>query len=192
LSILIALATLLIPDWIIQNIREIIRYTSYNPPGTLSAVFKSLWPSFGSRVGITLTVLVIAMLLVEWWLTRKADMNRFLWTACLTLVGSQWAGIQTDAGNFIIMLPALVLIFSIITERWKKFGEVVILGIMVVLMAGLWIIFISTLQQLDQPVQSPIMFLLLPAFLLVMLYWVKWWIVRPPSVWYDEITPQHR
>ncbi len=192
LGILIAFASLLIPDWIIQNIREVIRYTSYNPPGTLQTVFQSFWPSFGSRVGIALTVLVIAMLLVEWWLSRKGDTDRFMWTACLTLVCSQWAGIQSDAGNFIIMFPALVLIFKIITERWKKRGDVIIWGIMILLFFGLWVVFLATLQHLDQPVQSPIMFLILPAALILMLYWVKWWVVKPPSVWYDEIASQQQ
>ena len=192
LGILIALASLLIPDWIVQNIREILRYTSYNPPGTLEAVFKSIWPSFGSRVGITLTVLVIAMLLVEWWLSRKGDTDRFIWTACLTLACSQWTGIQSDAGNFVIMFPALVLIFVIITERWKKRGEVIVWGIMILLMAGIWAIFLATLENADQPVQSPVMFLLLPAILIILMYWVKWWVVRPPSVWYDEIASQQQ
>jgi hypothetical protein len=115
-----------------------------------------------------------------------------MWTACLTLVCSQWAGIQSDAGNFIIMFPALVLIFKIITERWKKRGDVIIWGIMILLFFGLWVVFLATLQHLDQPVQSPIMFLILPAALILMLYWVKWWVVKPPSVWYDEIASQQQ
>lgn len=192
LGILIALASLLIPDWIVQNIREILRYTSYNPPGTLEAVFKSIWPSFGSRVGIALTVLVIATLLVEWWLSRKGDFERFLWTACLTLVGSQWVGIQSDAGNFIVMFPVLILIFAIITERWKKRGDGIVWGIGALLFVGLWAIFLATVEQLDQPIQSPVMFLILPTILIILLYWVRWWVVRPPSVWYDEITTQQQ
>jgi hypothetical protein len=192
LGILIALASLLIPDWIVQNLREIIRYTGYNPPGTLQTVFQSFWPSFGSRVGIALTVLVIAMLLVEWWLSRKGDNEHFIWTACLTLAGSQWVGIQSDAGNFVIMFPVIVLIFVIITERWKKRGSAIIWGSMIILLIGLWAIFLATLQHLDQPVQSPVMFLILPAILILLLYWVKWWVVKPPSVWYDEIASQQQ
>jgi hypothetical protein len=36
------------------------------------------------------------------------------------------------------------------------------------------------------------MFLILPAILILLLYWVKWWVVKPPSVWYDEIVSQHQ
>jgi hypothetical protein len=187
LGILIAFGALLIPDWITQNLREVLRYASYNPPGTLTAVFGSLWPSFGARFGTTISILIIALLLVEWWLSRKGEINHFLWVACLTLVCSQWVGIQSDPGNFIIMVPALVLVFSVLQERWKKANESIALTIMFLLLVVLWAIFAFTLQIADQPVQSPVMFLILPAILLILLYWVRWWIVRPHNVWYDEI-----
>lgn len=192
IGILIAIASLLIPDWLIQNFREVIRYSSYTQPGTLTAVFQSFWPSFGSRVGLALNVLVIAMLLVEWWLSRKGNSDQFLWTACLTLACSQWAGIQSDAGNFIIMFPVLILIFSIITERWNKRGDVIVWGIIAILLVGIWAVFLTTLQHRDQPIQNPVMFLILPALLILMLYWVKWWVIKPPSVWYDEMESQQK
>jgi hypothetical protein len=33
-----------------------------------------------------------------------------------------------------------------------------------------------------------VMFFPLPAFLLVILYWVRWWVVQPTSVWYDNLS----
>ena len=42
--LLAASAMLVIPDWMVQNLREVIRYPSYNPPGTPGAAFAAWWP----------------------------------------------------------------------------------------------------------------------------------------------------
>jgi hypothetical protein len=136
-------------------------------------------------LGIGISVVLSIILLLEWWQARRADFQSFLWTACLTLVISQWIGIQTDPGNFIILFPALILGFKAVEDRWKKLGQWVVIGSMVVLGIGLWVLFINTLQYGYQPQQSTIMFLPLPAFLMILLYWIRWWVVRPPSVWFD-------
>jgi hypothetical protein len=58
---------------------------------------------------------------------------------------------------------------------------------MLALFIGIWAIFINTVEFGDQPVQSPVMFFPLPAFLLITLYWVRWWAVEPPTVWIDML-----
>lgn len=181
-------AALLIPDWIIHNFREVLLYPSYNPPGTPRAAFIEWWPSFGSRVGWALTGAMASIVLVEWWNNRKADFKGFYWTACLTLAAGQWIGIQTDPGNFIVLLPALILAFSLLDERWRLLGRMMVIVSTLALFAGLWALFINTVETINgQPVQSAVMFFPLPAFLLVALYWVRWWAIEPPTVWYDRL-----
>ncbi len=123
--------------------------------------------------------------MVEWWSNRYAEFTVFLCTACLTLVDSQWIGIQTDPGNFIVLFPALVLVFSLLADRWKTGGRAFVVLSLLALFVGIWAIFLKTVQYGAQPVQSPVMFFPLPAFLLVTLFWVRWWAVEPPTVWYD-------
>jgi hypothetical protein len=125
------------------------------------------------------------ILLMEWWSNRKAEFPGFLWTACLTLTISQWIGIQTDPGNFIALFPAIILVFSQLSDRWRTGGRTFVILSMLALFAGIWLLFLKTVQYGAQPVQSPLMFFPLPAFLLVTLYWVRWWAVAPPTVWYD-------
>jgi hypothetical protein len=185
LFLLAASAALIVPNWLFENLREVIRYPSYNPPGTLRAAFIEWWPSFGSRVGWALTGVMALILLMEWWSNRKAEFPGFLWTACLTLTISQWIGIQTDPGNFIALFPAIILVFSQLSDRWRTGGRTFVILSMLALFAGIWLLFLKTVQYGAQPVQSPLMFFPLPAFLLVTLYWVRWWAVAPPTVWYD-------
>jgi len=45
----------------------------------------------------------------------------------------------------------------------------------------------NTIEFGDQPVQSAVMFFPLPAFLFLTLYWVRWWAVQPPNLWYESL-----
>ncbi len=190
LFVLSAVSALFIPDWIIQNLREVIRYPAYNPPGTLREALQVLLPSAGERIGWAITVILGVVLLLEWWLFRDCNFREFNWVASLTLVIGQWVGIQTDPGNFIILLPALVLAMKIWEERWRRMGVMLSFGSMLTLLVGIWALFLATVEGGEQPQQSPVMFLPLPAFLLLMLYWVRWWVVKPPQMWYEKVLAE--
>ena len=185
--LLAASAALLIPGWLIDNLREVIRYPSYNPPGTPRAAFITRWPEWGGRLGLALTGVMAITLLVEWWSNRKSDFPGFLWAVCLALAAGQWIGIQTDPGNFIVLFPAMILVFSLMDDRWRGGGKAFVLLSMLLLFVGIWALFLATVEQADQPIQSPVMFFPLPAYLLLTLYWVRWWAVQPPKVWYDQL-----
>lgn len=183
--LLSASAALLVPDWIWQNLVEVVAYPGYNPPGTPGSALGTWLPGIGERIGLAITGVVILLLLVEWVLsTRKAEYRHLLWVFCFTLAAAQWVGIQTDPGNYIVTFPALVLIFAMFEERWRPAGIWMVLGSMLLLFVGLWVLFLQTVTYGDQPVQNPIMFFPLPAFELLMLYWVRWWAVRPSNTWY--------
>ncbi|MBI4928202.1 MAG: DUF2029 domain-containing protein [Anaerolineae bacterium] len=186
--LLTAGAALIIPDWILQNLREVMRYPGYNPPGTPSAVFISLWPNFGERLGWAMTVLMGLVLLLEWWRSRNTEFRGFLWAAAITLTASQWIGIQTDPGNFIVLFPGLILAFAVLDERWYGRGLLPITILLLGLFVGLWVFFLNTVTYADQPIQSPLMFFPLPALMFILLYWVRWWAVRPPRPWLEQIN----
>ena len=186
-ALLSAAAALLIPDWMLYELREVIRYPSYNPPGSPRAAFIEWWPAWGSRLGWALTACVVILLLVEWFTNRRAEFRGFLWTSFLTLTLSPWTGIQTDPGNFVVLFPVLILVFAMLDERWRPGGKWFVVANLILLTAGIWFIFLRTVVYTDQPIQSAVMFFPLPAYLLLLLYWVRWWAVTPPSVWYDTL-----
>lgn len=82
---LILMGMVFIPDWPLQNLREMQRYTGYSPPTTVGAAFALWWPSVGRQLGWVLTILISILLISEWWLAHRKDYRWFLWTACLTL-----------------------------------------------------------------------------------------------------------
>jgi hypothetical protein len=187
LALLSISAALFIPDWPLQNLREILAYISYNPPGTPGAVFETWLPATGRRFGWGLSVILGLILFGEWILSRKKEFRWFLWTGSLTLVISQWIGIQTDPGNFILLFLPLVLVFAMWEERWGRVGNGVIIIVMALLFVLPWVIFLQTVAYGDQPMQHPVMFFPLPMFLLVTLYWVRWWAIQPRQLMVEEL-----
>jgi hypothetical protein len=180
-------AALFVPDWPLQNLREILAYSSYNPPGTPGAAFETWLPATGRQLGWALSAVMGLILLVEWVLVRRKEFLWFLWTGSLTLVISQWIGIQTDPGNFILFFFPLVLIFSMWVERWGRAGSVLTSITMFLLFIAPWGIFLQTVTYGDQPLQHPIMFFPLPLFLLITLYWVRWWAIKPRQLMVEEL-----
>ena len=191
ITILVAFSFLLMPNWLLQNLIEVVRYPGYNPAGTLGEALTEMLPGIGERLGWVVSGLLALILIMEWQISLKTKMKGFVWTVCLTLVASQWIGIQTDPGNFIVLVPVLVYLFSVWQERWKKNGNIFILVTMIILFIGLWWLFTVSLIPGAQPQQGPIMFLPLPGILLPLLYWVRWWAINSPSTWYDEVSSEN-
>jgi len=186
LAALVLVGILLIPDWILQNLWEILKYPAYNPAGTLAAALSEWSPGLESQLKWGILIVLGTLLLYEWWTGRKGSFERFLWVALLTLTISQWIGIQTDPGNFIILFPAIILILATWDKRWNERGVLIVTSVLALLFFGLWILFIMTIQNSYQPIQSPVMFIPLPAISLLGLYWIKWWMITPARSYWIE------
>lgn len=180
-------AALFVPDWPLQNLREILVYSSYNPPGTPGAVFETWLPATGRQLGWGLSAILGLIVIREWIVVRHKDFHWFLWTGSLTLVTSSWIGIQTDPGNFILQFLPLVLVFSVWVERGGRTGTVLSSLALFLLFIVPWVIFLQTVTYGDQPLQHPIMFFPLPLFLLITLYWVRWWAIKPRRLLVEEL-----
>jgi hypothetical protein len=176
---LFVLGLFLMPNWPLEFIREILRYPGYNPPGTPASALFELLPGIGRQLGLILSVISGIFLLVEWYLGRSSRQLKFIWVSSLTLVLGQWINIQTDPGNFVIMFPAIILIFRMIENRWNKKGQWLILFYLLLLFFIPWLIFIRTIDFGYQPIQNPIMFFPVPFILVIGLYWVRWWVKNP-------------
>ena len=179
-------SALLLPDWIFQNLREVLRFAEYNPPGTPASVLGGIFPSYGRRLGYGLSVISAVILIFEWWLARKADFNRFLWTSLFTLAVGQWVGFMTDPGNYIILLPGILMAFSIIDRKWKMKGRIINIFIAIFIFISTWIIFLLTIQQSYQPIQSPVLIFIMPGISIILLYWIRWWVKKPNQLYYEN------
>ncbi len=163
--VVLSLAGLLVvPQWLQQNLREVLAYPGYTPPTTLQAALRGWFSHWGTLLGWAVTLALAGLLVWAW--ARAWQQAAFpLWTYALTLVASQWIGITTDPGNFILLFLPLVWVLARLARR---FGEGAVWGVLLVLWVGLWWLFVATLGQYHgQPQQSTVMFLPLPGILLM-------------------------
>ena len=169
-SVLVIIGMIFIPDWLLQNLDEVLRYPGYNPAGTAGAALQEMLPGIGIYLSLGLTVAVTILLVYEWYRAWGKEYAGFLWGACITLVLSQLIGIQTDPGNFIILFVPLVYVFAGWQKLWGARGEWGGILLMVSLFFGLWLLFLATVEGIQQ---HPVMFLPLPIVLLAGLYSVR-------------------
>ncbi len=177
---------LLIPDWIVQNVWEILKYPGYNPPGSIGEVLGFWFPAYAAIIRYGIAAGLGLILGYEILRARKGKFERFVWTACLALAISQWIGISTDPGNFVILFTPFVFIIAHLEQRWKDQSRYLTPAFLGIVFIGLWVLFLVTLNYEYQPMQSSIMFFPFPAIILLGLYWIKWWVVEGSSALWQE------
>jgi Glycosyltransferase family 87 len=180
------LGLFLVPDWIMQYLRVVYQFTQNFPPGTPGILFKSTWPGLGTQLSWLVSVVSAFILLIEWWLAMRKDFRWYLWTACLTLVISQWIGIPTIPGNFSGLILPLILISALFIERWPRRGQWVGVLLAGILLLWEWALLYSDLLS-SQPGMQLNLILPLPLILLLGLYWVRWWALKPRRLLMEEL-----
>jgi Gpi18-like mannosyltransferase len=187
IGFLVAIGVLFIPNWMWQNLIQLFAYPSYTLPGSPGAIFAAWLPGVGRQMGWVVTVFMAGILIWEWRAAWGKDLRWFLWAAYLTLTITNLIGIRTATENFIALFPGLVLVLAVWDERWGKLGRSLVVFSLILLFFGLWALFLVTLIPGDQPTQSPVMFFPLPIFMMIGLYWARWWAVRPPPPLLDQL-----
>lgn len=177
--LLFILSLFFMPDWILQFLQEMVREPGLVLPATPAQALDVLLPGVGYRMGLLISAISGLVLVLEAFLAREASGTPLVWVGSLTLVLGQWVNIQTDPRYFLVMLPALFLSLKMIQDRWPGIGVWVNLGLLLVLFILPWWIFTDLTMYGSQVVESPLLFFVSPAILVILLYWVRWWTKNP-------------
>jgi hypothetical protein len=177
----------LMPDWPAQMLRQVFDYPNYTAIGSPLSIIANAMPGIGRPLNIFLHVIFLGYLLIEWVISLRKDTPHFMWTALLTLVITNMVVVRTATTNYVMLLPVLFYIFAIWEERWKTAGQFFMWLSLAVLGVGLWVLFIVTVQG---NIEQSIMYLPLPFFSLLGLWWVRWWAIRPPRLMMEELGKQ--
>jgi hypothetical protein len=170
LGLLLLLAFIILPDWIMPFVRGIYWHTVYNPGLSTYRVFGALFPVAGPRFAIVLTGFLLVLIFVEWRDVRRRDFHHVLWTACQAIAIAPLVGLPLALTDFAALALPLFFFLAILNERWpgRKLGGAAVV-VLIAALIGLWVL-----------VLVPGLTLLLPVLVLVGLYWMKWWAVRLP------------
>ncbi len=176
-----------IPDWPVQYLRTLLKFAGKMPLTSPLAAFATWWPGVGKQLGWVLSALAAAVVLVEWFLVRGKDYRWFLWTASLTIVLGQWTGIPTSIEYYAILIFPLVMVLATLDQRVEGGAGWLVPVSLVVLLVGLWAWFLRLLLSGSAGQLGSLFLFPLPLVLLLGLYWVRWWCVRPQRLYLDAL-----
>ncbi len=172
---LIAVSILLLPDWPIMWMRQLLEYPTYTDLGPPVSILADALPSLSIVIALILGGALFLYLFWEWAKAAGQPDRWFQWTAALTIVVTNLVALRTATTNYVVLLPVLCLIFSVFADRWGRKGDLVVLLAMAAMLFGLWGLFLATIQGNNE---SPIMYLPLPIMTLLGLWWARWWAIR--------------
>ncbi|HCK65638.1 MAG TPA: hypothetical protein DHW49_05185 [Anaerolineae bacterium] len=179
--VLFVVSIFLYPNWIIPYLRAGMNNLRADFGFSIFTSLQNIIHSFGSPLAWIIIVILIIAYGYEWSRISEADDRRFYWVCCLALAIAPLLGFRTEIEHLSILIIPLALIFSIIYDRWK-IGTFLTILVLLILFILPWALYLfSPLTNLT----GDILYLFLPLFTVIGLYWIRWWALRPPRVWAD-------
>ena len=172
---LLAVSVLLLPDWPIMWLQQLIEHPTYTVIGPPVEILADAFPSMSGVIALVLGGALLLYLLWEWAKAAGKPDRWFQWTAALTIVITNLVAFRTATTNYVVLLPVLCLVFAVLADRWGTRGDMVILIVMAAILIGTWALFLATIEG---NVEHPVMYLPLPILTLLGLWWARWWAIR--------------
>ena len=174
LVILIAVSFFFFPNWFLPYARAVFANLKFGEWLSPAKIFQDELPFIGEKLGWILSGFFAIVLLAEWWLAMKKDYRRMLWTAALTLAITPLLGLPTYPQNYAVLIIPLIVALSVMSNRWPSSRTIIIDGLLVFLFVVFWAIALFATDV------KTALFFPLPVFVILMLYWIKWWVVSQP------------
>jgi hypothetical protein len=191
LFILLVISFLLYPGWILPFMRAGWNNLIVDFGFSSRKIFAAFWPQYGDVLSWGLTGFLVIVLGIEWNESRGADFNRVVWVACLTIASTPLLGFRSELGHLVSLLFPLTIILLAIRQRWKTTGTILALVLGAIVVGLPWVIYTGWISFPGDTGQY-FLYLFLPILTLMGLYWVRWWMIRLPRTWMDQVSAEGR
>jgi hypothetical protein len=178
-AILMGISFILLSSWILPFLGAVVGNWRAGVLPTTFSLFEGWFPGIGLRLAQILAIGALTILFLEWRAVRQQDVRWLFWTASLTASITPLLGFPTIPAWLVLTLPGVLLVISVMVQRWGLLGIGGAIIVTAGLFFGLWGAQVSGI--------TSIFIFLYPLILTLLLYWVRWWAIRPPRLWADEI-----
>ena len=183
--ILLALSFFWYPGWVLPFMRASWNSLQAGFGFSTHAILNHIWPQYANIPGWILTSVLIVALGYEWRAAR-GNFNRFIWAIGFSLAASPLLGYRVEMEQLLPLTLPIMLVIVVSRERWQKLGNG-IATLLILFYFGLpWLLFAQGVPQGIGLRTEEILFLFWPVSVVVGLYWIRWWMVRPPRTWMDR------
>jgi hypothetical protein len=185
---------LFLPAWPLHYFEFMRAYLIEGSWLSAHTAFALLSPGLGARLALLFSALLAVLLLWEWWRACSSrEVSRFLWVAFLTLAVSFLLGLPASPTGPVLLLMPLVFVFSVFEVRWARTGQTLVLASLFLLFSLPWFLYWRMTHNAAPPESLTYLLFPLPLYLIVALYWVRYWAVRPARLFDQSMRLQeHR
>jgi len=180
IAAMLALSFVLLPTWLFEWRAQLGKYVGNTFIGSpVSVITIAVLPGGGALPEYIVSGCIVLYMLWEWWRARGPTGRHFDWAVAFTLVVTNLVALRTATTNYVMMIPALFLLFRFAQERWGRAGLAAVALTQAILLFGIWALFLTTVK--GNVEQSPT-YLPLPIFLFVGLILIRNAWTKPETV----------
>lgn len=181
-----AIGFLLYPDWFWPYARAVASNWRADDFFTPARFLSSWFPDLPNGILLLAISILLLILILEWFSAlRGKDFRRVAWSFALAFAVAPLLGFSNTFANLAPLVFSFAFILPFAWERWKKYPYLILSLILISF-------FILPLALQLSPISSPLLadgltFLLPPLLVIIGLYWIRWYVIRPPMTWLDGV-----
>jgi len=179
-AFLLVTSLILFPSWIPEWFANLVQvHPDLSWVDTPLMRMADFFPGAYQPLAISLHVLTLFMLLVEWYGLPESGERQIRWKALLTMNLISFLNPASSAVYLLLAWPGLFLFFNFLDEKWKIGGKIVSWTVFLILLNSFWTDFQKT--QNWSSTESTVVSILLPIIALIGLEWTRWWAMESPK-----------
>ena len=184
-AFLLVTSLILFPSWIPEWFANLVQvHPDLSWVDTPLMRMADFFPGAYQPLAISLHVLTLFMLLVEWYGLPESGERQIRWKALLTMNLMSFLNPASSAVYLLLAWPGLFLFFNFLDEKWKIGGKIVSWTVFLILLNRFWTDFQNT--QNWSSTESTVVSVLLPIVALIGLEWTRWWAMESPKPLIEE------
>lgn len=186
LFVLLVVSFLVKPDWGLPYILAVLSNYYQSTNLNLGHILAGWFPAVSFSIGGWVSILVIAVVFVEALGAVQAHFRRIVWVAALALAAMPLAGLAMFPSNYVVLILPLIVILALAWERWRRRRIFITILILLVAFGVPFGLYYQSLVEYA-PLYTELLSVLPPVTAILGLYWMRWWAVRSPRTWADQI-----
>lgn len=186
LIVMLIITFLANPGWGLPYLRAVLSNLIQGRLLSLGGILAGWFPEIRFSLGTVASVAILGIVLIESIGTVNAPFRRVVWVASLALAAMPLAGLAIFPSNYVVLILPMVLVTSLIWERWPRTRLIAVMLLLLVMLPAPYYLYYETVLSYN-PLYTELLYVL-PSIVMVMaLYWMRWWVIHSPRVWADWI-----
>jgi len=186
LILLMILSFLVDPGWGLPYIRSVLSNLLQARNLNLGAIISGWFPEVRFSLGWLVSVVLVGVVAIESIGALYAPFRRLVWVASLALAAMPLAGLAIFPANYVVLILPMVLVVSLIWERWPRGRLIAMTLILLLFIVAPYYLYTETVLAYN-PFYTELLSVLPSVLMIIALYWMRWWVVHSPRIWADRI-----